>query len=78
MTEPRRAQRPAKPPKGWRKSREYLTVQEVMWLLRLKASQTYNALAAGQIPGGLKIGRMRRVKVSVFGPWLDAQGKGAA
>jgi len=60
-------------PTGWR-GRPMLTPQEVRQIVRLSSPGVYQALASGQIPGRVQIGRTVRVKTEVFAKWYDAAG----
>ena len=55
-----------------------LTVDEVAVLLRLNRKTVYQALARGEIPGALRIGRSYRIARSALLAWLaDGQVRGS-
>jgi excisionase family DNA binding protein len=53
---------------------ELLTVPEVAERLRIGRRAAYEAIARGEIPGAVKIGRTIRVSSFMLGQWLHGTG----
>ncbi len=50
-----------------------LRPREVAWLLGIGRSKAYELIAAGELPGVIRIGRSVRVSMKALREWIDGQ-----
>lgn len=55
---------------GWRE-REVIDARAVAEILAVSVAGAYELISRGEVPGGVRVGRLVRVRVSVFAAWLD-------
>jgi excisionase family DNA binding protein len=51
----------------------YLTVRQVADLLQIPMSTAYDMVNRGEIPGGVRIGKLIRVDGEAFAVWLETR-----